>query len=769
MPSPNATKPISILIHRTKWLDPVESEALILPPSIPPGHEVVLPGRLRALIKNEDSPRKTGHLLRAYDELSFAASFSSRLKRCLPGFSKSRRYLISYPIELAAPVCLESAQQGDTIRAFWTLKNVSNRMHSSAERYIATRLSDPSGVLRFPSGISAGGSLPMDAVDTIETIQPGAEVMIERLIAIPSTALEYRNVDLRVELLLDDPHNLGQDGQRVVRSAMSHAFRVQVASAYKYDPTSHYLLIVNSRTSNAMIREIKRFIVVTLRLRVDIYNLSLTGTIGSVLQNYRGKSVIVCGNAYDFSEQGSRYAWHIMGITEIHELARSGTSFFFCGVANKNDLKRWASQVIFAMRPNINEHTLSHDFAELVSESAARFGDFPPSSPASYGLQPKLSCMDKLRASLPYVALTQPYTYARRVTANLNQALPLQRFLVGSTDDDDLGNSAALTVLEALPKTSRITYSTEQHSRSASEPISEHLKYGVISSLPYQALVSMFWDWAPPFYEPTDQQHDEALPTFTESQASQQSQTQVSHASLIATMRTNIHQLLNHICRAVEAHLGAELMFFLEGKPTTKDYLSRLPKLNLLLSTPARLDASAGSLPDDLHLMVFGTVFGALRGTGIKHWLSNAYSLPTIRRTLAWQVSSKLKETLREVCGKDASIYIMAKIAIEREKTVKAIKSVQSKDSKSKLGAVLALRQTALTGTQSLVVNLAGYRDKSRAITSDEYKEMLKAHESRAWLRETSEAQAAAVLARHLKTRSEITKDNDRVRFRSES
>ena len=78
-------------------------------------------------------------------------------------------------------------------------------------------------------------------------------------------------------------------------------------------------------------------------------------------------------------------------------------------------------------------------------------------------------------------------------------------------------------------------------------------------------------------------------------------------------------------------------------------------------------------------------------------------------------------------------------------------------------GALGLIRQTRISRL------LAGYRDKSRAITSDEYKEMLKAHESRAWLRETSEAQAAAVLARHLKTRSEITKDNDRVRFRSES
>lgn len=123
MPSPGVENPIKILIHGTAWLEPIEVP-IIIPPNIPVGSIVTVPGELRCLIRSETATRPMGNSLYSKDTVRLIASFD-RLERAIPELSGEASIEIKYPLLLEAPKCLASIAKGDVVRFHWTVSSAT--------------------------------------------------------------------------------------------------------------------------------------------------------------------------------------------------------------------------------------------------------------------------------------------------------------------------------------------------------------------------------------------------------------------------------------------------------------------------------------------------------------------------------------------------------------------------------------------------------------------------------------------------------------------
>jgi hypothetical protein len=126
MPSPVSNE-IEVLIHGTHWLDPIVTEPVVLPKSIPVGETVDVPGVLRAFIMQERSPRNAGQAFSESDEIQLIAT-AMVLDRTLPDFSGGTKIAIQYPLELDAPKYLDCVAQGDQVTFSWTVCTPTNAL-----------------------------------------------------------------------------------------------------------------------------------------------------------------------------------------------------------------------------------------------------------------------------------------------------------------------------------------------------------------------------------------------------------------------------------------------------------------------------------------------------------------------------------------------------------------------------------------------------------------------------------------------------------------
>jgi hypothetical protein len=471
--------------------------------SILPGDVVTVPGTLRAYIRNEASARIPGIPLGADDRVTLIATFHMRLNRSLPGFSGSTSYIISYPLELTAPKCLDCVQKGDRVRFSWTLRNVSTKPYGAnvqnhVARYTASRFSDPGMIFELPYS-DKENARPHEAVDPLDELLPGDEVPIEQDFIVSPTAMEYTDAELHLELLLADPIAKEANGQAKVRSVMKYDIKMQIAGVYKYDPKSRFLLVVNSKTPNWGIHQIINFIRNELRLGLDIWNLSLSGSYNdagsekSVLQSYSGKSIIIYGNGFPYFDRGLRSPWQLLDWWEVCSLAKGGTGFLFFGVDNEANLRQWAKNMTFpAIADGIPLGNSDAGFIKdvvkgLQSEDATSNSTTIPlrrfQSKRSFG-EAATSC---------FMSST-PDKYAQKGAKKLDRALPLRRFLAVPDDKSTDPKTPNILIIEGLPKTSTVLGTTVAPVPSPTDVLHDHHKYAIIGCLPFADLSRLFWN-----------------------------------------------------------------------------------------------------------------------------------------------------------------------------------------------------------------------------------------------------------------------------------
>lgn len=126
----------------------------------------------------------------------------------------------------------------------------------------------------------------------------------------------------------------------------------QISPAYKYDPEATFLLVVNTDTRGSLIREITAYIHEELHLKVDVYNLSVSGTPfdktpnQNILMDYAGKAIIILSHPMDYFAQQGRVAYEFIDPWLASKLLKAGTSMLFLGLINVNHIaQHWTKMV----------------------------------------------------------------------------------------------------------------------------------------------------------------------------------------------------------------------------------------------------------------------------------------------------------------------------------------------------------------------------------------------------------------------------------------
>lgn len=276
---------------------------------------------------------------------------------------------------------------------------------------------------------------------------------------------------------------------------MYHKVDIQISEGYKFKVISRILLIVNASTKNSAITEIQRFIRTELYLEVDILNLSLTGTPpfdeGSKqnsLLRYKGKSVIISGNPFNYFSRAQRYNWELIDPRDARALLASRTCFLFCGVDSRdaqNSLANWIAHLTYPadLRVGGTEGIMEHkDRKALLKSIRTRtFVDgHPPYSKDQY-IIPDGNFWGSREKRLQSKGTDLARKLARKI--------PMRRFLV-TTEDPVLGS---VSVVEGLSKSSNCTIS-HLPIVDADDVITFHQVIMMIASIPPDILASMFWN-----------------------------------------------------------------------------------------------------------------------------------------------------------------------------------------------------------------------------------------------------------------------------------
>lgn len=197
------------------------------------------------------------------------------------------------------------------------------------------------------------------SVRDIDNCRSNQEFGISKSFTVADATEVFSTGSMRLELHLSDPHR-----PEKLREIVNYEVDIQISEGYEYRENSQFLLVVNAHTEGEAILEMKRLIVSGLHLGVDIFNLSLTGTLAndetekSVLLNYKGKSIIITGDAFRyFGPETTRYNWDLIDPQDVLLLSMNHTGFLFCGVTDakaQEGLARWASMLSFPVGPAVD-------------------------------------------------------------------------------------------------------------------------------------------------------------------------------------------------------------------------------------------------------------------------------------------------------------------------------------------------------------------------------------------------------------------------------
>jgi hypothetical protein len=284
---------------------------------------------------------------------------------------------------------------------------------------------------------------------------------------------------------------------------------------------SRYLLIVNSYTENNAITQMKAFVHKELHLGVDIFNISLSGTFKdkatqkSILPAYRGKSIIIAGNQFNYFGRYFRYNWDLIDPREGLFLSMNKTSFLFCGVRSTDahaSLNKFQSLLKY---PDVTPFVTDGALQEHKGRGALlkSFCNATPSAVFSLDARAQYTLSGSLQ--LFKSRLTKRLdSHGKAIQGKLEKALPMRRFVIAAAnipgelvgaDTIHPKKPKKVKTPKRLPSTGVITV-VEGLSRSTSSMISfapllfderrisRHQVIMMVASIPFQDLATIFWN-----------------------------------------------------------------------------------------------------------------------------------------------------------------------------------------------------------------------------------------------------------------------------------
>ena len=317
-------------------------------------------------------------------------------------------------------------------------------------------------------------------------------VTIDQDFSVDERTLEFSEGYLTLELMLSDPVT----GK--MRSVQKHQMHMQISGVYSLSPNPSYLLVVNSKTPNHAIHQIIDLVRYRLHTHLDIFNLSLTGSYDSpinnenVLQSYAGKSVIIFGNHFPYFDQGNKYPWSLLDPWHTGLLTRSGTNVLFVGVSNLEGLKLWAGTATFPAydftsgAQSVNDENVDNVVNKLRKTDSKAL----TSSMVVHRFTVKKGMFGTVQSTVD--------SAANSAAKKLNKNLPLRRFItvpdMGALKEAE--KMGGVIVCEGVPKNSKMMASVGFFPQSApgTNIIADYDMYFIVSCLPFAVKARMFWN-----------------------------------------------------------------------------------------------------------------------------------------------------------------------------------------------------------------------------------------------------------------------------------
>lgn len=182
-------------------------------------------------------------------------------------------------------------------------------------------------------------------VNEVESLPLSSSMSMKQMIQISPDAQNYRQLVLNLVLYLAIPnHNATpeDDSPIPVSIVQKCEIRIQISSSYNYNPRADVLLVTNPETPLFQYQAIQRFLIDSLDLEMDEWNVGLYGGLcyvpeegtdvrDSVLSTYAGKAIVFLGNKFDFFKSGTRTIPQLCDSKTLAEVCARGTSCLFLG------------------------------------------------------------------------------------------------------------------------------------------------------------------------------------------------------------------------------------------------------------------------------------------------------------------------------------------------------------------------------------------------------------------------------------------------------
>ena len=316
------------------------------------------------------------------------------------------------------------------------------------------------GTLQGPNG-SWVSSLDV-SVPSIDAL--GSATMKQQL-RIALDAQSYKQVEVHLALYLSAVGNKNVPAVCSVASMQlieSHDVKIQIAPGHVYRKTSDVLVITNGETRKDQFDALQDFIQDKLSMQMDVWNLSLYGSLfesdqkesderENVLSFYHGKPIIFLGNSFAFYGHELLSVLQLCDAESVFQACVNGSSCLFLGSIEEQEKFKSLLFPISQRAPDclasLGSTSRFRDLRQLLSALSEERG----SNDRTYQLEArsywyKLGSSDISRA-------------AKRVSKALQNHLPQERFWVcpvGSAGQTDARSIGTLLIHRGLPQSTSI-------------------------------------------------------------------------------------------------------------------------------------------------------------------------------------------------------------------------------------------------------------------------------------------------------------------------
>lgn len=319
----------------------------------------------------------------------------------------------------------------------------------------------------------------------IGMVGSGQHSAIEMNVNLLATATPYQKTNLRVSLHLTPPD------RSAPRAIQTFELPVQVSNSFRYNPNAKFLLVTNFGTSAEEVESWNSLVCDRLGMEMNIWNVSLNGHLHvddgsgvaghkSIFKVYKGKTIIMLGNSFQYFERGHRTAMDLIDKKDFSPAALAGTSLFLSGM--NIDTSRLGNLPQYLRASSLSLPRSFRTIKELVQAILASRQD------ASF-FDTKFVCMPKQSGD----NASRCAAKADRAKKLLQQQVPNLRFVITWTSKSENSSNDVAGKIEVTPCTPYDIGKFVISSPSARR-FEEVNGFCVLLSLPFKLRLEMLWN-----------------------------------------------------------------------------------------------------------------------------------------------------------------------------------------------------------------------------------------------------------------------------------